>query len=270
MIEPIDADSTTSVPRTPAYTNFDLNTDRLTHFIAFIGRGVPGISKEADFSKINSILSTISNQKQESNIEERVAEVKQGIAEVNQEILAYAGKLDAYNSGLNVGLEWISVLMVTIVESYLIDVLVYAASADPTLMQKSQMPATYSEVINASSLENLLQDLRYRWARKFINEGGPKYWIHTLTKMGARGYSLELTREMETLWGIRHLIVHSTGISTPDFVQRHSDFGVAVGERVQVKLNHLSDWGECIYHFVDVTDAYFAQRCNLNSFETES
>jgi hypothetical protein len=144
-------------------------------------------------------------------------------------------------------------------------VLVYSATNDPTLMKKSEMSVSYSEMTNASSLEELIQGLRYQWARKFINEGGPKCWVDTLMKMGARGYRSSLTKEMETLWGIRHLIVHSTGIVTPDFVHRHPDFGVAVGERIQVKFNQVVDWAEQIYHFVDVTDTYFAQRCKLKS-----
>ncbi|PSB25768.1 hypothetical protein [Stenomitos frigidus] len=190
--------------------------------------------------------------------------------EIKQEISDYAEKWDAHLSGFNVGLEWMPVLIVTIVEAYLMDVLVYTARTDSTLMEESKMSASYSEMTNASSLEELLQGLRYQWARKFINEGGPKCWIKSLKKMGARGYSSELAKEMETLWGIRHLIVHSTGISTPDFVRRHPDFGVAVGEKIQVRLNQLGDWVKHIYHFVDVTDAYFAQRCKLKSSEKQS
>ncbi|MCY7275234.1 MAG: hypothetical protein LH702_16235 [Phormidesmis sp. CAN_BIN44] len=273
-IEPIDTDS---VPRTPAYASFDFNTDRLLHFIHFMGRGFQGITQEANLSlsRTKNVLFSHSDLEQGLDIEERDGEAKKlnltvdQITEVTQEISSYAKNLDAHLSGFNMGVEWMPVLMVTIVEAYLMDVLIYAASTDPSLMKKSEMSTSYSEMINASSLEELLQDLRHQWARKFINEGGPKYWIHTLKKMGARGYDSNLAKEMETLWGIRHLIIHSTGISTPDFVRRHPDFGVAVGERVQVKWNQLGDWCKVIYNFVDVTDTYFARRCKLKSSETQ-
>ncbi|MBW4421775.1 MAG: hypothetical protein KME13_21575 [Myxacorys californica WJT36-NPBG1] len=274
MTEPIDT-ATTSVLHTPAYASFDFNTDKLKHFIQFMGRGFQGISQEATLSKTRSFYSA-PNDLLELNAEELSSRAKKinltldQLTEIDQEISDYAEKWNAHISGFNVGVEWMPVLIVTIVEAYLMDVLVYAASTDSIFMEKSGMSSPYSEMANASSLEELLQGLRSQWARKFINDGGPKYWIHTLTKMGARGYSSELTEEMETLWGIRHLIVHSTGIATPDFVHRHPDFGVAVGERIQVKWNQLGGWCKSVYHFVDVTDAYFAQRCKLKSSETQS
>ncbi len=241
------------------------------HFIEFMGRGFQGVTPKANLSKIKTILSAPNDLEQELNPEETSSGAKKPnltaghIAEINEEISNYTEMMNAHLSGFSVGVEWIPVLIVTIVETYLLDVLVYAASTDPSLMKKSEMSASYSEMTNASSLEGLLQGLRYKWARKFINEGGPKYWIYTLTKMGARGYSSELTEEMETLWGIRHLIVHSAGISTPDFVRRHPDCGVAVSEKIQVKWNQLGDWIKHVYHFVDVTEDYFVKRCKLKS-----
>jgi hypothetical protein len=147
MLEPINPDSIISVPHTPAYASFDFNTDRLLHFIQFMGRGFQGIRQEATLSKTKSILFTPNDLEQELNAEETSSEAKkvkltaEQVAEIKQEILEYGEKWDAHLSGFSVGVQWIPVLIVTIVEAYLMDVLVYAASTDSTLMQKSQISA---------------------------------------------------------------------------------------------------------------------------------
>ena len=48
---------------------------------------------------------------------------------------------------------WLPVIIVTITEVYLLDVLPYAASIDPALMQHSEQSASYAELTSASSLE---------------------------------------------------------------------------------------------------------------------
>ena len=70
----------------------------------------------------------------------------------------------------------------------------------------------------------------------------------------------DTAKEMEILWGLRHVIVHSAGIATPEFVRRHPEFGASSGKNVVVRLDQISEWIKVIYDFVDVTDSYFAQR----------
>ena len=66
---------------------------------------------------------------------------------------------------------------------------------------------------------------------------------------------------MERLWGVRHLIVHSAGIVTPEFVRRHSHFQKKIGDHFIVTNNHLKEWLAGIYDFVEVTDSFFVKRC---------
>src|SRR5437870_6764330 len=133
--------------------------------------------------------------------------------------------------GANMAVEWLPVMIVTTVEAYLMDVLVCAAGIDPTLMKRSEQSISYSELTKASSLDEVRTELRYRWAKNFVDTGGPQCWVSRLTAMGARAYRPETAKEMETLWGIRHLIVHSVGVATMDFTRRHSHLGIKVGER---------------------------------------
>jgi hypothetical protein len=66
---------------------------------------------------------------------------------------------------------------------------------------------------------------------------------------------------METLWGVRHLIVHSAGIANVDFVRRYPYLNPEVGKRFIVSNAHIKEWFAAMYDFVEVTDQYFFQRC---------
>ena len=79
--------------------------------------------------------------------------------------------------------------------------------------------------------------------------------------MGARGYRPNTSTFMERLWGVRHLIVHSAGIVTQEFVQRHGHFQKKIGDHFIVTNNHLTEWLAGIYDFVEVTDSFFVKQC---------
>ena len=131
------------------------------------------------------------------------------------------------------------------------------------MSQNRRFHAGFKELKNA-----LKETLSPRWAKNFRNEGGPDSWIEQLIKMGARGYRPETAKEMETLWGVRHLIVHSRGVATPQFVDRHPEIGVKVGENILIRQNQIIAWIKVVYHFVDVTDFYFVQRYGLGTVST--
>ena len=118
--------------------------------------------------------------------------------------------------------------------------------------------------------EELKEKLPPRWASHFLDdhERGPDSWIKKLTKMGARGYRPETANEMEILWRVRHLIVHSRGVATPQFVRRHPEIGAKVGESILIRSAHLTAWITVVYHFVDVTDFYFVQRYRPGTVST--
>ena len=245
--------------RTPAYGNFGINTDKFHHLLLFMGAGQKGFEGEV-FEDLK-------------NVRARIASIRRGrgddvhavipLGDLPSAVDSVIERMNAHYSGRKVVMEWLPVMMVTTVEAYLLDVLAYAAGIDPSLMERSEQSASYAELTIASSLEEVMTELRYRWAKNFIEKGGPYSWITRLTKMGARTYRPETAQEMETLWGIRHLIVHTAGVATADFTRRYPHLGIQVGEKVRVDLGSLRNWFEHIYHFVDVTDTYFIQRCRL-------
>jgi hypothetical protein len=95
------------------------------------------------------------------------------------------------------------------VEAYLKGVLIYAAKLDPAIMESSEQSASSAEVMRARSLdelEELKAELPSRWARNFVDDGGPDRWIKRLTKMGAREYRSQAANELETLWSLNWIL----------------------------------------------------------------
>jgi hypothetical protein len=236
--------------RTPVYASFESSTDKLSHLMKFILRGIQRFSDELDTKLGPDAM----------NIVTEIAQVDR-VQKISDTLLE---PLKQFTGGLLTAREWIPVLLVTTVEAYLKDLLIYAAKIDAAIMESSRLTVPYAEVVRARSFEELKEELKEkfpaRWARNFVDEGGPDSWIEKLTKMGARGYRPETAKQMETLWGVRHLIVHSRGIATPDFISRHPEIGAKIGERILIRSGQLTAWTTVVYDFVDVTDFYFVQR----------
>jgi hypothetical protein len=165
-----------------------------------------------------------------------------------------------FTEGLLTINQWVPVILVTIVEAYLKEVRIFEAKINPAVMDSSDQSVTYADVVRAQSIGDLTEEMQSKWARNFVDDGGPARWIEKLTRMGARGYDSQTADKMETLWGVRHVMVHSAGIPTREFVRRHPNFRVPVGANIRISLSQLSEWIRLVYHFVDITDCYFAQR----------
>jgi len=151
-------------------------------------------------------------------------------------------------------------MLVTATEAYLQDALAFAAERDTRLMKDSELSATYEQITSAQSLEDLAGELRDRWARGFVDKGGPRSWKLRLERMGARGYVDGVEELLETLWGLRHIIVHRAGIATVDFVRRHPSFDAKRGERVKLNRNQMLPYLDAIANFVETTELYLIQR----------
>ena len=104
-------------------------------------------------------------------------------------------------------------------------------------------------------------EFRSKWARTFIESGGPARWINDLEAMGARGYRSDTAERMETLWDVRHLVIHSAAIVNAEFIRHHPDLKAQLGKRFIVNNAQLRQWLETMFDFVEVTDRYFARLC---------
>jgi hypothetical protein len=242
-----DSDETQTRKHTPAYDNgFAPNTEKLHHLLVFSQNAIKNYTTQLTALSTNLVGLRGPGAAQADKIRTITEEIVKDVKDLTGGVLAIH--------------EMMPVLFVAVVEAYLKDVLIYAAGIDSTLMQRTEQSATYQDALNVKSLEELILEFRSKWARSFVDNGGPTRWIKSLEAMGARGYRPETVRQMETLWGVRHLIVHSAGIANVDFVRRHPYLKPQAGQRFIVSNAHIKEWSAAMYDFVDVTDQYFVQR----------
>ena len=181
-----------SKAHTPAYASFDSNTDKLSHVFGFMTRGIQGYVDEFK-TKVAPEVMSIAREiaqvgKPQGQEASNSAEMRDNLLQRLLDTLRKPS--DQFIGGFRTVYEWIPVLTVTIVETYLKDVLIYAASMDTSIMESSEQSApsaSYAEVMRAGSVEGLTKELRSQWARNFVDRGGPTRWIERLAKMIALG-----------------------------------------------------------------------------------
>lgn len=234
-------------PHTRALLAFGQNLDSLKHMEALFHR--EAVLMRAHASRFRSSLG--------KGID---LGTKAARAKVARSLKRFIKTLETRTKRFETITRWQVVMLVTCVEAYLQDVLTAAASVDPELMSKSEQRAPYPDVIAATSLEALANDLRARWARGWLSDGGPSRWIERLGKMGARGYPNDLGPRLERFWGIRHVVVHAAGVATADFVKRHPGVVKAVGNRVRVNHHDFLKFVQAVGDFVEPTDEFFLAR----------
>ena len=169
-------------------------------------------------------------------------------------------KIEEYSRVREFVHEWYVVMQVTFAETYLHDVLVACAVVDPALMAESKQTASYQDILGATSIDELANQLRSGWARNFIDRGGPSTWVDRLTRMGATGFPSDIAEKLEQVWGIRHLVVHSAGRITTEFVRRHPSLGFKGGDSLKLSKDPVLAYIGNVGAFVKVVDAFLIAR----------
>jgi hypothetical protein len=270
MEKPNNAETNSKI-RTPAYATFESNTDKLVHLFAITRRGTEHFVDEMKNSidpeitalctNLTSLRSRSPNDTNREQLNKEESEIALERGKIVEKIKnVFIQPAHQFTEGLLTINQWLPVILVTIVEAYLKEVRIFEAKINPAVMDSSDQSVTYRDVVRAESIGDLTAEMQSKWARNFVDDGGPSRWIEKLTRMGARGYDSQTADKMETLWGVRHVIVHSAGVVTWDFVRHHPNFGVQVGANIRISFNQVLEWIRLVYDFVDVTDSYFAQR----------
>lgn len=186
----------------------------------------------------------------------RVPQAKPGDA-VDKQLDKLVAASNAAFATTQFAFEWYLAMIVTFAEAYLEDILAAAAVVEPALMKESDIKASYSEISSSTSIDELAGVLRHRWARNFITDGGPTKWTSRLTKLGAPAFADAHLRELEELWGMRHMVVHRVGRVSADFVKRHPQLGYKDNEQLDLSKDHVLNYFECSGKLVGITDAFF-------------
>lgn len=173
---------------------------------------------------------------------------------------AVARRLKGFKTASNHMWLWMPVHMVTFIETYLQDLLAEAAMLGPALMEESAQSATYREVTNSRSVKRLAAFLRHRWARNWVDSGGPRHLMNRLQRLGARGFEEGLDVVLEPMWGVRHVVVHRSGLATRDFVERHPIFDAEVGKPITITADAARAFRAAATHLVDTTDRFATKR----------
>lgn len=234
--------STTPVttPHTKAWLAFEQNLDSIGHML---NMGLNEIKvANAECTRLTAYLS------KHRDFTNKATE-KKLICSLN----AMKKRFDRFNTA-NL---WQVVMLVTCVEAYLQDLLSAAASVSPELMRESQQHAPYADVIAAKSLDELANELRARWARGWLSDGGPTRWLSRLKKMGARGYPKDLAPRLEQIWGIRHAVVHAAGVTNADFVKRHLGVVKTAGDRLCVSTRKYQAFIHAVTDLMNPTEQFF-------------
>ncbi|HEY3566672.1 MAG TPA: hypothetical protein VGP73_01970 [Thermoanaerobaculia bacterium] len=227
----------------PAFSTFRRNISRMVHLFELLDESVDRTSSE--LSSFKSLPST-----------EDPEEVKQR-TEKGENLNARISKI---NAQMDLSTEWGCVMLVTCAETYLQDALSYFAGLDSTLMNDSDQKASYREVISAASVDELAEELRGRWARNVIDDGGPRKWVDRFRRMGAATLENFDGGPMEELWGSRHLIVHRAGKVTRDFLSRHPNCAAAVGDQLVIPWQKLSEYVKSTRAFVVTVEQFLNNR----------
>lgn len=144
------------------------------------------------------------------------------------------------------------VMLVTAVEVYLKEILTTLAMFDPGLMteRESNQEWNYSDIHDASDRDTVLREFCYRWARNKIDGGGgPARWVEWLRGLGVQALAANEIVELEALWGLRHLYVHSGRTITPEFARRHPSLAETLLTR-GIALEDVLRWRATCESFV--------------------
>jgi len=169
------------------------------------------------------------------------------------------GEFDLLEQGASFMHEWNAVMVVTFAETFLHDVLVEAAQLDSTILGDAEPKVSYADISVVESLAELRVEALSRWARGFVDDGGPSRWSSRLLGMGVRGHDSEIGT-LEELWGIRHAVVHRAGVVSAEFLRRHPGLASRVGEKLSVSPERVNGYIESVDRFVDAVDSAFAGR----------
>ncbi len=236
-----------SEPHTRAWLAFEENLKSVSHLLYMGGR--EAYLMQAAAARVKAYFDKLGDLKVKTNLV-KAARSAGRLAK------AMGPRIERYQTA-NL---WQVVMLVTCVEAYLQDVFSAAAGVDPDLMNESQQLAPYADIVAATSLDELADQLRARWARAWLSDGGPTRWISRLERMGARGYPADLAPRLELVWGIRHAAVHAAGVATADFVKRHPGFVKAAGARLRIGARPFGVFLKAVRDFVEPTEKYFVAR----------
>jgi len=86
---------------------------------------------------------------------------------LTDEVADLRGRIDRLVASVRVVTYWVPVMLVTYVETFLVDALIEASAYDGRVVTSSEQPTTLAEILTFGSLEEVSSELRSRWGTRF-------------------------------------------------------------------------------------------------------
>jgi hypothetical protein len=146
---------------------------------------------------------------------------------------------------------WLTVILCTLIEAYLTDVLVLIASRDASFAK--QLAGIKAK---ARSVPSDRQRVR-AWLKAHKN---PKEWLQGLNEIGVTDFTDGLSSRLHDLLGVRHLVVHSAGVVDEEYLHHHPRSTWQLGSTAIIDDEMLRGFIRATFEFVAPIEAYMIPR----------
>jgi hypothetical protein len=243
MGKPDSSDSSKEYSATDALKNFHANARRLTALLAQIYpsevlRSVASLQRIEKQIKLPSL-----NVKKPEGLLRAISKVTESV--------------EKYVQARELAYEWMSVMLVTFLETYLEESLVSLALKNPNLLRDAT-PMACHRVVEANSIEELHSEVRQQWSRTVLRPGGPEKWMRRLRGLGADKDCDKSTQSLQHLWDTRNLIVHAQSVVSPEYDRKYQTATFKVGERLKIGSHQFKVWTRAVGEFTESIDRFFA------------
>jgi hypothetical protein len=150
---------------------------------------------------------------------------------------------------------WMTVMLVSFMETYLEDGLIEVAQRNPVLVKADNIET--NRVFDVDSIDELRAEIRRNWAHDALRPDGPKKWYRVVRNLGASPLDEKVVYAVQHMWDTRNLIVHARCIADAAYAKKYAHLGAKKDQTVNVNLHTFGSWLDPVKAFVEWADVVF-------------
>jgi len=240
MEQQIEVKSDTWV-KSDAFQNFEANLEPLN---GLVERKIKRLEKGIRAAQ------EIVNDKLSADASSDMEVIRIAVDQIGEDVRAYVNET-------RFTVQWLCVMLVTFVTTYLEDALVYLAVHNPEWMKEAD-PLSYQAIFEAETTDELRSEMIRRWADKSV-QAGPRGWFALLKKLGARDYKDETQFLLTHLWDVRNRVIRDRGTADASFVKAYGSLKLTCGTNIPLTNETLKWWLGGLSHFTETTDRFISR-----------
>jgi hypothetical protein len=226
-------------PKSEALKNFESNLDQIMAFVHQMA--ITKIQKDS--------MNAVKAVKKAATVPDVNVKKLERIVE------KYKQAVDGYLAFMLPACRWMSVMLVSFLETFLEDGLVEIAERNPRVVKAVEVPT--SRIFEVETMDDLRKEVRLQWAHDALRPGGPETWYRTLKGLGAPVLDKATIDSIQYLWDTRNVIVHSRGIAGAAYAKKYAKYGITAGSQVKVNLAVFGQWLKPVKHLTEWADTFF-------------